>query len=220
MGSRGSDYDDGIKANKAQKRPPLSKAEEKIKNEGMEYPGLPDRGASQSRAQADARKAKDIMVKNANKQIINNSLNSSNPISVRDIVDDKISGLNGGFYLEENGRNTKYLLNELGYASVSDAINDIQNIVNPDDIFSMKYSDTFTPKIAGKTREGQIYEFVSEIKNKQTGEPKLTYVKLMNVHTKSGNTYSIVLSVHEEIPSPGVKPIWEMVPSKQPRYNQ
>ena len=213
MGSRGSDYDDGIKENKV-KKPPLSNAEKKIIEEGMDYPGLPDRGLSQSRYQAEARKAKDIMKKNIDKQIIND-LTHDKPFTIRDIVDDKVPDLDGGFYIDEASE--KYLTEVLGYSSTDDAIKDIDNWLKSDDIYNMKYSDTYTPKIAGKTREGQLYEFTSHLMGDQ--QPR-TYVKLMNIHTKSGKTYSIVMSVHDENPTEHSMEIWNMANLKQPRYNQ
>ena len=214
MGSRGSKFEDGAKANKAVKKPPLSNVEKKIIAEGMDYPGLPDRGLARSRYQAEARKAKEILMKNKNKQIIND-LPHDKPFSVRDIVEDKIPGLDGGFYLDEQAE--KYLIEELGYASITDAINDLDNLIRPDDIYNMKYSDTFKSKIGGKIMEGQLYEFTTDFSGSGDGN---TYLKFMNIHTKSGKTYSILLSVHEETPTENSNPIWEMANLKQPRYNQ
>ena len=222
MGSRGQDYDEGIKANKG-KKPPLSNAEKKIKDEGMDYPGLPDRGLSRSRYQAEARKAKDIMTKNIDKQIIND-LPLPQPIKIRDIVEDKIpkftingkeKELDGGFFIDDISE--KYLKEELGYRTLHDALNDIDSWLKPEDIYNMKYSDTYTPKIAGKTREGQLYEFTSRLMGEQ--QPR-TYIKLMNIHTKSGKTYSIIMSVHEENQTENSMEIWNMSNLKQPRYNQ
>jgi hypothetical protein len=214
MGSRGSDYDDGIKENKEKKPPQKSKAELRIEAEGTKFRELPRRGLGQSIYFDHASTALSIMQKAKSKANLNRTLDvaiTERPNFIRELIDGSMRQSNGnpvadgGMFVSTNSQKTlDFIQNDLGYSM--DEIGDIlAGVLTKDNVFNMKYSDKYSVQIGKKTEFGQIFEFHLDIPDKN-GDPKEAYVKLINIHGKNGEVYSVIDSVHK--PDRDIVTIW------------
>lgn len=241
MGSRGSEYDDGIKANKAKKdKPQKSNAELRIEAEGTKFKDLPKIGLGTNQRGIYAHQGKlavDLMNRVKQQALVTTNVPSITDRQQGDFIDKLIAGKiqnsDGGFYVTENDYETnQFVMGTLGYNTVQDIGNDIASALtnavaddsaNASDltknlhIFNMKYSDRYVPSVGGKKQEGQMYEYMLELKD-VNGQSHPAYVKLMNVHDKNGATYSIVMSIHP--PTYNLSEIWNKSEQSQPRYNK
>lgn len=216
MGSRGSDFEDGIKKNRI-----LSNAEKRIIAEGTSFSRLPNRGLSREVYYRNADRALEIMRVAKSKAILNSTLNKEviqQPNFMKDLVNGKLKKSNGmpiadgGLFVSENSpQMDNYIKRVLGYTDTNgdpDKVKTgdiISNILQGQDIFNMKYSDKYSVKINNSTESGQIFEFNLDVPD-INGNMHDTYVKIINIHGKNGEIYSIIDSIHA--PNRDVVPIW------------